>query len=63
MSSINKEQKKKIKKKLLSNTEMLIAAIEQRMVERARVFEYENEKDTNKLNELHVQQEAITTLK
>lgn len=63
MSPTNQERRKKIKESLTLHLDEVIAAIESRISQRKQVFDYENEKDTRKLDELALQREGIMSLK
>ena len=62
MSQI-KEKRNKDKEKITSDLDGVITAIERRMLQRKVAFDYENEKDQQKLDELKLQQEALTLIK
>ena len=62
MSQI-KEKRKRDKEKVTSDLDGVVAVIEKRMQMRKVAFDYENERDQQKLDELKLQQEGLTLIK
>ena len=60
---MNKETRLKYKDKLTEKLDNDIAAIEARIANRKIQFDYENAKDQEKLDEMKLQHEGLTTLK
>ena len=58
-----KQKRNRDKEKVTSDLDGVIAAIEKRMQMRKIAFDYENAKDQQKLDELKLQQEALTLIK
>ena len=63
MSQTDKQKREKNKEKVTSDLDGVVAAIERRMQMRKIAFDYENEKDQQKLDELRLQQEGLTLIK
>ena len=63
MSQTDKQKREKNKEKVTSDLDGVVAAIERRMQMRKIAFDYENEKDQQKLDELKLQQEGLTLIK